>query len=109
MNEREQRKNELLMELSRRFRDNADAMRKVAERIQTAAQKSKQLDKHLQHTGERLQECLETSSGVLPFSYLEYLEFANADEFNKFRQMPVVNDEDLMNLDVDKLCQQLLD
>ena len=107
MNEREQRKNELLKELSQRFQDNAAAMRRIAGRIQAAAAKSMELDRRLNSTGSRLGECVDGSRGVLPFSYLEYMEFQDSGEFRKFRDMPAVSDEDLSSLDLDGLCRQL--
>ena len=107
MNEREQRKNELLKELSQRFQDNAAAMRRIAGRIQAAAAKSMELDRRLNSTGSRLGESVDGSRGVLPFSYLEYMEFQDSGEFRKFRDMPAVSDEDLSSLDLDGLCRQL--
>lgn len=107
MNEREQRKNELLKELSRQFEDNAAAMKKIATRIQDAAAKSMEIDRRLHSAGEKLSACVEGSRGALPFSYLEYMEFQNSQEFRKFREMPVVTDDDLRAVDIDDLCRRL--
>lgn len=107
MNAREERKNELLKELSRRFEDNAAAMRKIAERIRSAAAKSAELDHRLHSAGEKLGECVAGRQGTLPFSYLEYVEFKNSEEFQKFRDMPAVSDADLQNVDFDDLCRRL--
>lgn len=107
MNEREKRKEELLAELSRRFRDSASAMRSIAARIQAAACQSQEQSRRLTEGQEDLRQSVDCESGPLPFSYLEFIEFANPGEFSKFKEMPVITDNDLENIDMDDLSRRL--
>lgn len=107
MNEREKRKEELLAELSRRFRDSASAMRSIAARIQAAACQSQEHTRRLAEGQEELRHSMDCEGGPLPFSYLEFLEFANPGEFSKFKEMPVISESDLENLDMDELSRRL--
>ncbi|GHT00579.1 hypothetical protein FACS1894139_17460 [Planctomycetales bacterium] len=105
MTEREQRKNELLTELGKRFQTNAEAMRKIAGRLEQAAAKSRDLDRQLQGLSEPLQQCVAGKRG--DFSYREYLEFSRAAEFAKFRDMPAITAEELRAADFDQIGAEL--
>ncbi|MHC4871113.1 MAG: hypothetical protein ACYTFY_04655 [Planctomycetota bacterium] len=41
------------------------------------------------------------------FTYLEYLEFSSAEEFEKFRDTPPISDADIAEIDWDTLCGRL--
>lgn len=109
MNEREKRKEELLRELSRRFRDSASIMKSIAARVQAAASESREHSRVLNEKGRALRESVEGDNSALPFSYLEFLEFGSANEFEKYRQMPAISDADIQATDMDELCRRLLD
>ncbi len=107
MNERERRKQELLDELARRFRDSANNLRDVARRINRAAKTNDDGKSRLERAGERLREYIDSVPGPLAFTYLEFVEFTSADEFRKFKAMPVVSREEIEETDMDDLCRQL--
>lgn len=107
MNEREKRKEELLKELSRRFRDSASIMKGIAARVQAAATESHEHSLRINNSGRSLRESVEGNSNPLPFSYLEFLEFESAQEFEKYRDMPVISEDDIKQTDMDELCRRL--
>ncbi len=109
MNEREKRKEELLKELSRRFRDSASIMKSIAARVQAAANESREHSRILNKNGRALRESVEGNNAPLPFSYLEFLEFGGTEEFEKYRQMPVISEADIDATDIDDLCRKLLE
>lgn len=107
MTEKEKRKEELLNELSVRFKDSANTMRSIAKRIQAAAAQSFEHRKRLNSGSETLRTCVESKQGPLPFSYLEFLEFNDTDEFDKYKEMPLITDEDIKDVDLDDLASKL--
>lgn len=109
MTEREQKKNEMLEDLAQRFRDSANNLKHVARRIQNAAQLHEETRKRLDKAGLRLRNYVESQTTPLAFSYLEYLEFNSTSEFEKFRTMDVISNEEIASTDMDDLCRRLLD
>lgn len=107
MNERERRKEELLNELAKRFRDSASTMKSLASRIQAAGKQSNEHTRRINAGNKKLRDSIESDSGPLPFSYLEFLEFSNAEEFDKFNDMPLITEDEINNTDLDDLCNKL--
>lgn len=108
MDERDKKKQELLNELARRFRDSAKNLKSVARRINTAAQEHDRAVDRMNSAGQRLRECVDGDSGTLPFTYLEYVEFTNAEEFRKFKNMPAITENEIEHVNWDDLCRQLV-
>jgi hypothetical protein len=108
MDKREKKKQELLEELARRFRDSASTLKKVAKRINDASVAQRENCRRLDSAGARLRECVGSKTGPLSFSYLEYVEFSTAEEFHKFRVMPTVTEEEINAVDWEELSRQLL-
>jgi hypothetical protein len=90
MDERERKKQELLDELARRFRESQDALKEIASQAHKSMKQRK------------------APAGV-PFTALEFIEFTNAEEFRKFREEKQITDDDLNNLDMEELCRKLLE
>ncbi len=114
MTDREKRRQELLQELARRFRDSADTLKEVARKINTAAQSNKNTNQRLNEVAVQLNEHVksdnqvESDSARAPFTYLEYLEFSSAEEFQKFKDMNIITDEEIEAIDWEKLSGKLL-
>ena len=106
-NEREKRRQELLAELAKRFRESADTLKAVARRIHEAARMHEDNTRRLGAAGTRLRECVEGDTSPLPFTYLEFVEFASAEEFQKFKTMDLITTEEIAAVDWDDLCQKL--
>ncbi len=107
MNEKEKRKDDILKELAVRFKDSANTMKSIATRIQAAATQSIEHTKRLNHGSETLRKCIESEKGPLPYSYLEFIEFSDASEFEKYKDMPLISDNDIENVDFDELADKL--
>lgn len=108
MNERETKRKQLLQELARRFRDSANTLKHVAHRIDKASRTHEEMRQRMDAASAHLRECIEKKPSKIPFTYLEYVEFESAGEFEKFRQMDVITDTDIQGIDWDKLCNDLL-
>ena len=107
MNERERRKEELLNELAKRYKDSAETMKNLAMRIQSAAQESHENTQKHEESNEDLRNNIEANQGPLPFSYLEFIEFSSSAEFEKYKHMPVITDKDIEATNLDKLTELL--
>ena len=107
--ERDKRKEELLAELARRFKDSSTAMKSIAARIQAAASQSQEQARRLSESNAALRDHVGCNSSPLPFSYLEFVEFTTAEEFEKYRNLPVISHEDLKAADIDELCRRLVE
>ena len=105
--ERERRRRELLAELAKRFRDSANTLREVARRIHEAANLQAENNRRLGTADKRLRECLENDEEVMPFTYLEFLEFSSAEEFRKFKHMGIITAEEIAKIDWDDLLRRL--
>lgn len=108
MDEHEKKKQEIMEELARRFRDSSNNLKNVARRINEAARLHQDNLHSLDRAGQRLRECVGGDNAAVVFTYLEYVEFSNADEFRKFRAMDIITDEEIRNVDWDDLGRHLL-
>jgi len=106
MSEFEKEREELLSELAKKFRDSAKQLHDIALRIDRAAAESHKSNQHFEHSNRHLRESLGCDS-TIPFTYLEFLEFVNAEEFNRFRTMPLITEEEIKEVDLDKLLSDL--
>jgi len=108
MSKSEPTRQETLQELARRFQKSAKVMNEIASRIQAAADLHRKHDKQMARATRDLRACVDGQDGPLPFSYLEFLEFASSDEFNKFKDMPVVSEDEIAAIDWNDLANKLL-
>lgn len=109
MTDKDKKRQELLQDLARRFRDSASSLKHVARRIDNAARTHEDNRRRVQRAGERLRDCIDDDSSTVPFTYLEYVEFASAEEFKKFRSMDVISEDEIHHVDMDELSRQLQD
>jgi len=107
MNDHERKKQELLEELARRFRDSAHTLKSVARRINDASQLHQESVRRMDQADAPLRECVGSDASPLTFTYLEYLEFSSADEFRKFKDLDIITEAEIAEVDWDALCQQL--
>ena len=85
-------------------------MRDIARRVQEAARASQRNDRNAIAAGAGLSE--EVGAGPargMAFSYLEFLEFSGASEFERYRHMPPVTHQDIASAEWETLARQLLD
>ncbi|MCC8189782.1 MAG: hypothetical protein LIP77_03970 [Planctomycetes bacterium] len=109
MNERDNRRQELMRELAERFRSSSEIMRLIARRIGEAAETHNANRRRLEDASRPLRRCVETKNGTMPFSYREFLEFSSADEFERFRDQAAITDADLAAIDWEALARGLLE
>lgn len=107
MNDHEQRRQEIMRELAKRFKSSSEVMQQIAKRIGEAAERHKANLRRLESTSSRLGDCVEVKNGSLPFSYREFLEFTG-DEFERFRNSGPITDDDVRSVDWDELSKGLL-
>lgn len=107
MNERERRKEELLNELAKRYKDSSETLKNLAMRIQSAADESHEHTREHEDQNKELRNSLDADQGPLPFSYLEFLEFSSSAEFEKYKEMPVITSEEIESTDLDNLIDRL--
>ncbi|MCX7934315.1 MAG: hypothetical protein N3A66_03545 [Planctomycetota bacterium] len=107
--EREKRRRELLAEIAKRFRESANTLREVARRIHEAARLQEENQRRLGAADKGLRECLASDDSGMPFTYLEFIEFSNAEEFRKFKRMGVITAEEIAKIDWDDLLRRLVD
>ena len=105
MQEQERRRQELLEQLAKRFRDSADTLKGVAKRINEASQLHQQTVRRMDRANGQLRDSVQ--EGSVTFTYLEYLEFASADEFRKFKQIDAITSEEIESIDWGDLCTRL--
>ena len=108
MNNRETRRQEIMQDLAVRFKSSAEVMQLIAKRIGEAAVSHEINHRRLKRAENALRKCVDPQSVALPFSYREYIEFKNAGEFEHFRAMEPITDEDIANIDWEKLSRDLL-
>ena len=108
MDDREKKRQELLEELARRFRDSASTLREVARRINTAAKTHEDSRSRIETNGTGLRTHVESSNATIPFTYLEYIEFESAEEFERFRSAKKITKDEIKDVNLDDLCSQLL-
>jgi uncharacterized caspase-like protein len=109
MDEYDRRRDDLLVELARRFRDSSGTMQNIAQRIQSVARADGDARRRFARASQSLRESVEAPDAAVPFSYLEFLEFDSADEFRRFQKEPVVTDADIERVDWDDLLRRLQD
>ncbi len=107
MNERERRKEELLNELAKRYKDSSETLKNLAMRIQSAAEESQKHTEIHEDQNESLRKSIEADEGPLPFSYLEFLEFSSSAEFDKFKKMSIITQEEIDSTNIDELVKSL--
>ncbi len=109
MSEHEERRQELMRELAERFKSSSDIMRMIARRIGEAAETHNANRKRIEEASNPLRRCVGIKNGVLPFSYREFVEFTSADEFERFKDMSPISQEEIEAVDWDELSRGLLE
>ncbi|MBN2713625.1 MAG: hypothetical protein JXR97_14485 [Planctomycetes bacterium] len=109
MIDKEKKRQELLKELARRFKDSANNLKNVARRIDKAARVHEDMRKRMDRASERLRECIDDEAPSIPWTYLEYVEFADAEEFKKFKSMEVITDAEIESVNWDTLSSKLFE
>lgn len=94
------RKQEMIEDLARRFRDSANTLRSVARKLDEASRARREA-----RAADVAAPVRETAGG---FTYLEFLEFSSAEEFRKFRGLGPVTQEEIASLDWQDLSRKLL-
>ncbi|MDR3078382.1 MAG: hypothetical protein LBV15_06435, partial [Planctomycetota bacterium] len=64
--------------------------------------------RRLEKSAGALRRSVGVKNESLPFSYREFVEFSSAGEFERFRNLSPISDEDLKNIDWEGLAQGLL-
>ncbi|MDR1535327.1 MAG: hypothetical protein LBU64_09560 [Planctomycetota bacterium] len=108
MDEREKRREKILVELAERFNHSSEIMRQVAKRISEAAATSKANKTLLDQASGTLRGHMGVKNASLPFSYREFLEFSSAEEFERFRDLAPINEDDIRKMDWDALADDFL-
>ena len=108
MNDSESRRQEIMRDLAMRFKSSSEVMRLIAKRISEAAQSHSVNHHRLEKAESTLRKSVDPQSVALPFSYREFVEFTSAAEFEHFRAMDPITDEELKNIDWDQLADGLL-
>lgn len=108
MNDSESRRQEIMRDLAARFKSSSEIMRLIAQRIGAAAECHDRNRRRLEQADTALRKSVDPRSVAMPFSYREFIEFSSASEFERFRDMRPVSDEDLRNIDWDQLAGGLL-
>lgn len=108
MNDRENRRQDIMRDLAVRFKSSSEVMRLIAKRIGEAAESHESNRRRLERAETTLRKSVDPQSVALPFSYREFIEFKSAEEFERFRAMDPIRDEDIENIDWDRLSKALL-
>ena len=108
MDEREKRRQKILLELAERFNHSSEIMRQVARRIGEAAEANSANRRRLEKSAAALRRSVGVRNESLPFSYREFVEFSSAGEFERFRNLAPIGDDDIGNVDWDALARGLL-
>lgn len=109
MNEHEHRRQEIMRELAERFKSSSDVMRLIARRIGQAAQTHSANRRRLEQASRPLRECVDVNTPAMPFSYREFVEFASAGEFERFRGLSPITGDDIASVDWEALAKGLLE
>lgn len=108
MEEHDRRRQEIMQELAERFKNSSEVMRLIARRIGEAAKIHNANRRRLEDASAPLRKCVDVHSGPVPFSNRELMEFS-VDEFERFRSLAPITDEEVKNVDWDALSKGLLD
>jgi hypothetical protein len=108
MDDQETRRQKTLLELAEKFTRSSDIMRQVARRIGEAAAANHANQHRLEQASGSLRKCVGAKNPALPFSYREFVEFSSAGEFERFRHLAPVTDDDIKNIDWEALTRDLL-
>lgn len=109
MNDHENRRQEIMRELAERFKNSSEIMRMIAKRIGEAAETHNANRRRLEQATNPLRKCVDIKNGTMPFSYREFVEFASADEFERFRELDPITAEEVASVDWEELSKGLLD
>lgn len=109
MNEQDSRRQEIMRELAERFKNSSEIMRMIAKRIGDAAETHNANRKRLEMASSPLRKCVEVNNSGMPFSYREFVEFTNAAEFERFRNLEPITAEEVETVDWDALAKGLLE
>lgn len=109
MNEHDSRRQEIMRELAERFKNSSEIMRMIAKRIGEAAETHNANRQRLEQASAPLRKCIDVRNGALPFSYREYVEFSSADEFERFRGLEPITEDEVRNVDWDGLSRGLFE
>lgn len=107
MSEHEERRQEIMRELAERFKNSSEIMRMIAKRIGEAAETHDNNRRRLEKASMPLRKCVDVKNGAVPFSYREFVEFSSADEFERFRDLEPITDEEVKSVDWDALSKGL--
>lgn len=106
MSEHEKRRQEIMQELAERFKNSSEIMRLIAKRIGEAAEVHNNNRRRLEQASLPLRRCVDVKNGV--FSYREFVEFSSAEEFERFRDLAPISEEEVRAVDWDELSKGLL-
>jgi hypothetical protein len=95
------RKQEMIEDLARRFRDSANTLRSVARKLDEASRVRREA------RGADV-AAVEARPRTGRFTYLEFLEFSSAEEFRKYRELGPVTEEEIASVDWHALSRNLL-
>lgn len=109
MNEHESRRQEIMRELAERFKNSSEIMRLIAKRIGDAAETHNVNRRRLEEASRPLRDCVDVKNPSMPFSYREFVEFSSAGEFERFRSLGPITENDVASVDWDALSKGLLD
>lgn len=109
MNDNDSRRQEIMRELAVRFKSSSDVMRLIAQRIGEAAQCHNANRRKLERAELALRKSIDPEGDSTPFSYREFVEFSSASEFEHFRKVDPINDDDIENVDWDELTKGLFE
>ena len=108
MNNHETRRQEIMRDLAVRFKSSAEIMQLIARRIGEAAESHEINHRRLERAETALRKCVDPQSVTLPFSYREFIEFKDAGEFERFRNVDPIRDADIASIDWEKLSNDLM-
>ncbi|MDR1612664.1 MAG: hypothetical protein LBT97_07755 [Planctomycetota bacterium] len=108
MNDNDQRRQEIMKELAERFKSSSEVMKLIAKRIGEAANCHSANRRRLEQAAAPLRKSIDPKSAGLPFSYREFIEFASAEEFERFREQDPITTEDIERVDWEALSRGLL-
>ncbi|MCL2000471.1 MAG: hypothetical protein FWG74_03470 [Planctomycetes bacterium] len=109
MNEYENSRQEIMRELAERFKSSSEIMRLIAKRIGEAAETHNANHRRLEQASRPLRQCVDTKNGAMPFSYREFVEFSSAGEFERFRRLDPITEDEVANIDWEALKKGLLE
>ncbi|MDR0362853.1 MAG: hypothetical protein LBJ46_09260 [Planctomycetota bacterium] len=108
MKDNDQRRQEIMKELAERFKSSSEVMKLIAKRIGEAANCHSANRRRLEQASTPLRKSIDPKSSGLPFSYREFIEFASAEEFQRFRDQEPITSRDIEEVDWEELSRGLL-